>query len=82
VERCGEARSFVVSRVFRFYLSSGDFRAAAAGKGIELWKGFQLIGDVDQAVQGGRDVREKVQLPPFAAEKAIRPEGLHQLIAS
>jgi len=55
-------RSFGPERAY--FSSAGGFHAAAAGKGIEMRKGVQPIGDVDQAVQGGRDVGEKGRRDP------------------
>ena len=54
--------------------------ATAARKGVELRKGACAAGNIDQAIQGGREVREKMGFAPFEAEKTERPEDLHQAL--
>ena len=47
---------------------------------MEPGKGSGPAGDVDQAIQGGGDMDEKVGFPLFPTEITVRPQGLHQTL--
>ena len=47
---------------------------------MEPWEASRPAGDVDQAIQGGGDMGEKAGFPPFATEKTVGPQGLHQTL--